>query len=183
MGVSIAVPVYFAKAKILTLASATAWPYVISFSVILIVMTVVVTMLFAKRHSGAACVALFCGIAVLTAHHYTGLSNLLNSEQQIKQTRRFALKVAEMVPVTDKLVSYKSVPATFVHYFGRTAEKVQSEAELNSLYQQNYWVVSFGKEMDELLKTGRYKLMYMDPGANKKKQGSIAGGLFHGNDG
>ena len=183
VGVSIAVPVYFAKAKILTLASATAWPYVISFSVILIVMTVVVTMLFAKRHSGAACVALFCGIAVLTAHHYTGLSNLLNSEQQIKQTRRFALKVAEMVPVTDKLVSYKSVPATFVHYFGRTAEKVQSEAELNSLYQQNYWVVSFGKEMDELLKTGRYKLMYMDPGANKKKQGSIAGGLFHGNDG
>jgi hypothetical protein len=180
VGVSIAVPVYFAKAKIPALASATMWLYVITFSVILIVMTIAVTVLFIKRRSGAACAVLFCGITVLMAHHYTGLLSLLNSDRQVKQTRQFALKVAEMVPVTDKLISYKSVPATFVHYFGRTVGKVQGEAELNNLYQQNYWVVSFGKEMDELLNTGRYKLVYMDSGANKKKQGPIAGGLFHG---
>ena len=35
-------------------------------------------------------------------------------------------------------------------------------SELDNLYQQNYWVVSFGKGMDELLSTGRYKLVYMD---------------------
>jgi 4-amino-4-deoxy-L-arabinose transferase-like glycosyltransferase len=180
VGVSIAVPVYFAKVKILTLASSAAWLYVISFSVILIVMTIVVTILFVKRHSGAACVALFCGITVLTAHHYTGLLNLFDSEQPIKQARQFALKVAEMVPATDKLISYKSVPVTFVHYFGRTVREVQGEAELNNLYQQNYWVVSFGKEMDELLNTGRYKLVYMNPRANQKEQVPIAGGLFHG---
>ncbi len=145
IGVSIAVPVYFAKAKIPALTSATAWLYVISFSVILIVMTIAVTMLFVKRRSGAACVALFCGITVLMAHHYTGLLNLLNSDQQVKQARQFALKVAEMVPATDKLVSYKSVPATFIHYFGRTVGKVEGEAELNNLYQQNYWVVSIGQ--------------------------------------
>ena len=179
VGVSIAVPVYFAKAKILTFTSAAAWLYVISFSVILIVMTIVVMILFVKRHSGAACVALFCGITVLMAHHYTGLSNMLNSDQQIKQTRQFALKVAEMVPATDKLISYKSVPATFVHYFGKTVGKVQDEAELSNLYQQNCWVVSFGKGMDELLDTGRFKLVYMDSGANQKRQGPIAGGLFH----
>ena len=157
--VSIAVPVYFAKAKIPELASATAWVYVISFSVILIVTTIVVAILFVKRYSSIACVALFCGITVLMAHHYTGLLNILSPDQAVKQ---FALKVAEMMPTTDKMVSYGTVPSNFIHYFGRTVVKVQDDSELNNLYQQNYWVVSFGKEMDELLNTGRYKLVYMD---------------------
>jgi 4-amino-4-deoxy-L-arabinose transferase-like glycosyltransferase len=177
--VSIAVPVYFAKAKMPALISATVWQYVITLSVILIVMTIVVTMLFVKRHSGAACVVLFCGITVLMAHHYTGLMNLVGPDQLVRQTRQFALKVAGMVPATDKLVSYNSVPGTFVHYFGRTIEKVQDEAELNNLYQQNCWVVSFDKGMEELQETGRFKLVYTDPGAKQKRQGPIAGGLFH----
>lgn len=175
--VSIAVPVYFAKAKIPELASATAWVYVISFSVILIVMTTVVAVLFVKRRSGAACVALFCGITVLMAHHYTGLLNILSPDQPVKQ---FALKVAEIVPTTDKVVSYGAVPSNFIHYFGRTVVKVQDVSELNNLYQQNYWVVSFGKGMDELLSTGRYKLVYMDTNAKKRGENISAGGLFHG---
>ena len=154
VGVSIAVPVYFAKAKIPTFF-ATVWLYVISFSVILIVMTIVVAVLFVKRRSGAACVVLFCGITVLMAHHYTGLLNILSPDRPVKE---FAIKVAEMVPATDRMVSYKAVPANFIHYFGRTVEKVQDETELNNLYQRNYWVVSFGKDMDELLARGNTNL-------------------------
>ena len=176
IGVSIVVPVYFAKAKISGFAFATAQLYVISFSVILIVMTIIVAVLFVKRRSDAACVALFCGITVLMAHHYMGLLNILSPDQSVRQ---FAIKVAEIVPTTDKLISYKSVPANFLHYFGGTVKEIQGEAELNNLYQQNCWVVSFGKGMDELLNTGRYELVYMDTNAKKRKGNISAGGLFH----
>jgi 4-amino-4-deoxy-L-arabinose transferase-like glycosyltransferase len=176
VGVSIVVPVYFAKFGGAEVASATARLYIISFSVILIVMTAVVAVLFAKRRSGAACAALFCGITVLVAHHYTGLFDIISPDQPIKE---FAVRVAEIVPATDKAVSYGDVPSNFIHYFGRTAKKVQDEPELNNLYRQNCWVVSFGKRMEELLNTGRFKLVYKDPGAKQNRQGSIAGGLFH----
>jgi len=175
VGVSIAVPVYFAKAKIPALASATAWLYVITISVILIVMTIVVTVLFVKRRSGAACVALFCGITVLMAHHYTGLVNLLGSDQQIKQTRQFALKVAEVAPATDKLFSYNHAPAKFIYYVGRVVPEIQSESEADRFCQQGCWIAAFGKSIDELRKTGRYELVYMEPNVDE----SDAGGLFH----
>ncbi|MGB7582797.1 MAG: glycosyltransferase family 39 protein [Sedimentisphaerales bacterium] len=174
--VSIAVPVYFAKAKIPELASATAWVYVISFSVILIVTTIVVAILFVKRYSSIACVTLFCGITVLMAHHYTGLLSIISPDRAVKE---FALKVADIVPVTDKMVSYGPVPSNFIHYFGRDVKRIQDEAELNNLYQQNCWVVSFGKGMDELLSTGRYKLVYMDTNAKRRGENISAGGLFH----
>jgi 4-amino-4-deoxy-L-arabinose transferase-like glycosyltransferase len=175
VGVSIAVPVYFAKAGGAESASATARLYIISFSVILIVTTAVVAVLFAKRRSGAACVVLFCGITVLVAHHYTGLFNIISTDQPIKE---FAVRVAEIVPATDKLVSYKSVPAIFIHYFGKTVEEVQDEAKLNDLYRQNCWVVSFGKGIDGLQETGRYKLVYKDANARQHKGDMTAGGLF-----
>ena len=177
VGASIAVPVYFAKAKLPGLSSATVWLYVISFSVILIAMTIIVAVLFIKRRSGAACVVLFCGITVLMAHNYTGLSNIISPDRPVKE---FAIKVAKMVPTTDRMVSYRAVPANFIHYFGRTVEKVQDQTELNKLYQRNYWVVSFGKDMDALLSAGQYKLVYMDTKAKKRGKNISAGGLFHG---
>jgi 4-amino-4-deoxy-L-arabinose transferase-like glycosyltransferase len=175
--VSIAVPVYFAKEKIPGLASATVWVYVISFSVILIVTTIVVTILFVKRYSSIACVALFCGITVLMAHHYTGLLSIISPDRVVKD---FALKVAEIVPATDRMVSYGNVPSNFVHYFGKTVEKVQDESELNKLYQENCWVVSFGKGMDELVTTGRYRIVYSDTSAKQRGESISAGGVFHG---
>lgn len=176
--VSIAVPVYFAKAKIAVLAFTVPWVYVISFSVILIVTTIVVAILFVKRYSGVACVALFCGVTVLMAHHYTGLLSIISPDQVVKE---FALKVAEIVPATDRVVSYGSVPSNFIHYFGKTVEKVQDESKLNKVYQEgNCWVVSFGKGMDELVTTGRYRIVYSDTSAKQRGESISAGGVFHG---
>ena len=175
-GVSIAVPVYFAKFGGPESASATARLYIISFSVILIVMTAVVAVLFVKRRSGAACAVLFCGITVLMAHHYTGLFNIIGPDQPIKE---FAVRAAEIVPVTDKVVSYGDVPSNFIHYLGRTVRRVREEPELNNLYQQNYWVVAFGKRMEELLSTGRFKLVYKEANAKQNEESMTAGGLFH----
>jgi 4-amino-4-deoxy-L-arabinose transferase-like glycosyltransferase len=176
IGAAIAVPVYFAKAKLPELTSATVWVYVISLSVILGVTTIVAATLFVKRNSGAACVVVFCGITILMAHHYNALRNIISPDQQVKQ---FAIKVAEIVPPTDKAVSYGSVPSNFVHYFGRTVKRIQGEAELNNLYQQGYWVVSFGKAMNELTNTGRYGIVYSDTSAKQRGTNVAAGGVFH----
>jgi len=174
--VSIGVPVYFAKANIPEPASATVWVYVISFSVILAVTTIVAAILFVKRYSSIACVAFFCGITVLMAHHYTGLLSILSPDQPIKQ---FALKAAEIVPTTDNAVSYGTAPSNFIHYFGRAVVKVQDVSELDNLYQQNYWVVSFGKSMDELLSTEQFNIVYMDTNAKERGENISAGGIFH----
>ncbi len=177
IGIAIAVPVYFARAGTSDFASATVRMYIISFSVIFIVMTIIVTILFVKRHPGAACVVLFCGITILMAHNYIGLLSIISPYRPVKE---FALKVAGVVPAADKMVSYKSVPASFVHYFGRTVEKVEEESELSNLYQQNCWVVSFGKKMDELLSTERFQLVYKETRAKQDEEEITAAGLFHG---
>jgi hypothetical protein len=72
------------------------------------------------------------------------------------------------------------VPANFIHYFGRNVVRVKDVSELNNLYQQNYWVVSFGKDMEALLDLGQFKPAYMDTNAKKRGKNISAGGLFHG---
>lgn len=175
-GVSIVIPVYFARVKIPAFAPAGLWVYVISFSVILIVTTMAVVVIFVRRRSGLALVTLFCGITVLMAYNYTGLLNILSPDRLAKQ---FAFKVAEIVPATDRIVSYGPVPYNFIHYFGRTVEQVGDESGLSNLYQQNCWIVSFGKDMDRLAKTGRYKVEYSDSRAEQLKENVYNGGIFH----
>jgi hypothetical protein len=72
------------------------------------------------------------------------------------------------------------VPSNFIHYFGRTVENVQDESELNKLYERNCWVVSFGKGMDGLVTTGRYRIVYSDTSAKQRGESVSAGGVFHG---
>jgi hypothetical protein len=40
--------------------------------------------------------------------------------------------------------------------------------------------VSFGKGMDELVTTGRYRIVYSDTSAKQRGENISAGGLFHG---
>jgi 4-amino-4-deoxy-L-arabinose transferase-like glycosyltransferase len=175
-GVAIAVPIYFAKAGISVPTSASLWGYVISFSVILVVTTIAAAIFFVKRCPSAACIAFFCGITVLMAQNYTGLLSIISPDGVVKE---FALKVAGIVPAADRIVSYESVPSNFVHYFGRTVEVVQEESELSNLYQQNCWVISFGKDMDKLVNTGRYRIVYSNTSAKQRRENISAGGIFH----
>jgi 4-amino-4-deoxy-L-arabinose transferase-like glycosyltransferase len=176
VGVATAVPVYFAKARIPGFSFVSSRAEVISFSVILIVTTTVAAILFIKRYPGPACVALFCGITVIMTFNYIGLLNILSPDRSVKE---FAVKVARIVPAADKTVSYGKVPANFIHYFGRTVQKVDDEAELNNLYREGFWVVSFGRDMDKLENTGRYRILYSDTKAKQRGANILEGGLFH----
>ena len=151
-------------------------PAVLATAGVIVAGAVAVGVLFAKRRPGLACTVVFAGIVVVTMIVFVGLVNPLDYNEP---SRRFTLGVAQTVPPTEKLVAYRSVSARFIHYFGRIVLEVQTESEVDRFYQQGCWVVAFGKNLDELLETGRFELVYMEQGVERHKSNPVPGGLFH----
>jgi 4-amino-4-deoxy-L-arabinose transferase-like glycosyltransferase len=176
IGFAIILPVYFARSKIPAYAAATTVRFAVAFSVILTAAVIVAAILFVKHRPFVALAVFFCGFGALMACPYTEIVSQISIDRPIKE---FALQVAKIVPSADKTVSYKPVPANFIHYFGRTIERVMDESELNSRYQQDCWVVSFGNEMNELEDTGQYKIVFREENAKQRGENISAGGVFH----
>jgi len=143
---------------------------------VMIILIIVVAVLFARKHPALGCAAIFVGIVLVVMICSVGLVNPLNYNEP---SRQFTLGVAQTVPPTDKLVAYRTVSARFIHYFGRTVLEVQTESDADSFYQQDCWVVAFGKNLDELLETGRFELVYMKQDVERHGSNPVAGGLFH----
>jgi 4-amino-4-deoxy-L-arabinose transferase-like glycosyltransferase len=135
-----------------------------------------VGVLFANKRPGLACSWLFVWLAALIMITYVGFVNLLDDNASAK---RFAIAVSQIVPSTDKLVAYKKVNPRVVNYFGRSAPVVQTESEMDSFYQQGCWIIAFGGDMDELLKTGRFELVFTGQIIERYGRTSKTGGLFH----
>lgn len=136
----------------------------------------IVGVLFAKKRPGPACGCIFAGLVAVNMIIFVGFTNPLNYNQP---SRRFTLSVAQKVPPADKLVAYKSVSPRFIHYFGRVVPTINTESEVDGYYQQSCWIIAFGRNLDELLKTGRFELVYLEEGVERDKQTPVAGGLFH----
>jgi 4-amino-4-deoxy-L-arabinose transferase-like glycosyltransferase len=144
----------------------------------------IIGVLFAKKHPGLGCGGLFVWLAALIMIVFVGFVNPLDDKSSSKH---FAIAVSKMVPSTpardasrrDKLVAYKYVPGKFINYFGRSVPIVQTEAEVDGFYQQGCWVIAFGGDIDELLKTGRFELVFTKNIVERYGQVSTTGGLFH----
>jgi 4-amino-4-deoxy-L-arabinose transferase-like glycosyltransferase len=143
---------------------------------VIITGAVIVGVLFAKKHPGPACGCVFAGLVAVSMIVFVGFIDPLNYNEP---SRRFTLSIAQKVPATDKLVAYKSVSPRFVNYFGRVVPTVKTESELDGFYQQNCWIIAFGRNLDALLKAGRFELVHMEEGVERDKQTPVAGGLFH----
>ena len=143
---------------------------------VMIILIIVVAVLFARKHSALGCAAIFVGIVLVVMIGSVGLVNPLNYNEP---SRQFSLAVAKIVPVQDKLAAYKVLSARLIYYFGRPVTKIQSRDQSNQLYEQNFWIVAFGKDLDELLEDGRFELVYRREKAERIGQNDVAGGLFH----
>jgi 4-amino-4-deoxy-L-arabinose transferase-like glycosyltransferase len=137
---------------------------------------VIVGVLFAKKRPGPACGCVFAGLVAVNMIIFVGFINPLNYNEP---SRRFTLSIAQKVPATDKLVAYKTVSPRFINYFGRVVPTVKTEPEVDGFYQQNCWIIAFGRNLDALLKAGRFELVYLEEGVERDKQTPVAGGLFH----
>jgi 4-amino-4-deoxy-L-arabinose transferase-like glycosyltransferase len=136
----------------------------------------ITAVLFAKRKPAFACGAIFSGIVILVMLAYVFFVNPLNYNEP---SRQFTQAVAEKVPDSEKLVAYKSASTRFVHYFGRRVPEITTETETYSLYNEGYWVVAFGVYLDELLRDGRYEIVYMQEDAERHNGKAVDGALFH----
>jgi hypothetical protein len=87
--------------------------------------------------------------------------------------------VAKKVPDSENLVAYKSVPAVFVHYFGRRVPRIEEESEVRRLYDEERWVVAFGEYLDELLQNGQFGIVYIQEDTDGEKGKSVSGALLH----
>jgi 4-amino-4-deoxy-L-arabinose transferase-like glycosyltransferase len=138
--------------------------------------TAIVAVLFAKRKPAIACGVTFASIVILVMTAYTFFVNPLNYNEP---SRQFTQAVAEKVPDSEKLVAYKSASTRFIHYFGRRVPEITTETETYNLYNEGYWVVAFGVYLDELLKDGRFEVVYMQGDVERHKGNAVDGALFH----
>jgi len=137
---------------------------------------IAVGVLFARNRPGPACGCIFAGLVAVVMIVLVGFINPLDYNES---SRRFSTAIAQMAPPTDKLVAYKGVSPRFVHYFGRPVLEIKDAGELDGFYQQGCWIVTFGKNLNELLKAGRFELVYIEQGVERHKSNLVAGGLFH----
>jgi hypothetical protein len=94
-------------------------------------------------------------------------------------TREFALKIASIVPRTDKIIARERMSGKFLNYTERVIPEIADKEALYQNYQNGDWVVDTGKFVEELAKDGRFRRVYY----NSKEefyQGQWTGGaLFH----
>lgn len=181
IAIAVALPIYIALTKPQLLARQMYGGLAAAAvtAAVMIILIIVVAVLFARKHHTFGCVTVFAGIVLVGIIGSVGLVNPLNYNEP---SRQFTLAVAKIVPVQEKLVAYRVLSAKFIHYFGRPVAKIQGRDQLDQLYEQNFWIVAFGKDLDELLGDGHFKLVCRKEPAERIGQNDVAGGLFHKNE-
>ena len=143
---------------------------------VIIAAAVAVGVLFARKKLRVACGGVFVGLVAVSMTVWVGFINPLGYNEP---SRRFMQTVAQTVPATEVMISYKEISPRTIHYFGKPIRVVKDEAEAYKYYQQGYWVITFGGGLDELVKTGRYNVSYVEQGVERDKSTPVAGGLLH----
>ena len=173
-----ALPIYVARTKPQLLAHQMygGLAAVTVVAAVTIILIIVVAALFARKHPALGCVTIFASIVLVVMIGCVIFVNQLNYNEP---SRQFSLTVAKIVPVQDKLAAYRVLSARFIYYFGRPVTKIQSQDQVSQLYEQNFWIVAFGKDLDELLGDSHFELVYRQEPAEWHGQDAVAGGLFH----
>ena len=167
---AIAGPVYVAKTNSQLLAGT------IIIGIVTIVVAAVIAVLFSRGKPAFACWVTFAGIVVLVMIAYIVFVNPLNYNQP---SRQFTQVVVEKVPASEKLIAYKSASTRFIHYFGRRVPEITTESETYRLYNEGWWVVAFGKYLDELLQSEQFEIVYTQKEAERHKGNIVYGALLH----
>lgn len=151
---------------------------VISLGIVTIAASLFVILLFAKGKPALACASIFAGVTIWFMIAYFAFTPLLDIN---RPARDFALKVAHIVPQSERLISYQNASPRFVQYFGRVVPGIKDKLVLSNLYEQGNWVLCHSDCLDELAQDGCFRQVYyrqISPQAKKEKDNSC-GALFH----
>jgi 4-amino-4-deoxy-L-arabinose transferase-like glycosyltransferase len=164
-------------------STAVFWPQflpgVIVFCLFAAVMTFAIVLLFYKRRLLTALVAcfVFVSIAFMVYVRFDAMY-IVDNNRAIKE---FSIQIASTVPKTERLIAYKRISSTFVHYFGRAVPVIEDVQELYQRYQQGDWVVATPERVEILEKDGRFEQAHYKPEQSDLRR-DAAGGLFHKSD-
>ncbi len=166
-----AATIYLAKANPQTI------PAMLILLSIAIVISAVVSVLFAGGNNAAACGVGFAGIAAWIMIAYASFTVLLDIN---KGAREFALKIAAIVPQSDKLVAYKHASTRFVQYFGKVVPEIEDKSVLYNYYEQGNWIVATSGYLEDLAGDTRFREVYHKVIDKKGDEKEDTGGiLFH----
>jgi 4-amino-4-deoxy-L-arabinose transferase-like glycosyltransferase len=136
----------------------------------------IVTLMFAKHKPAMGCAVIFSSIVLFVMVCSVGIEPIMDVNDC---TREFALKIASVVPQTDKVVARERMSGKFLHYTGRVIPEVADKEALYQDYQNGDWIVATGKQAEELAKDVRFRRVYYNP-KEEFYQGKWTGGaLFH----
>jgi 4-amino-4-deoxy-L-arabinose transferase-like glycosyltransferase len=144
-------------------------------SIVAILITLIVAILFSKGKPTAACGVIFSGIVAWIMIFYAGFSTELDAD---RPARDFAMKIACIVPPSDKLVAYKGVSSIFVQYFGKVVPEIQDKSLLYERYEQGDWTVCVFDHLNELAQDGQLREVYCSKRV-KRKINNIFGRLYY----
>ncbi|MCX5634411.1 MAG: hypothetical protein NTW55_01020, partial [Planctomycetota bacterium] len=166
-----AATIYLAKARPETI------PAMLILLSITIVISTVVSVLFARGKNAAACGVGFAGIAAWIMISCASFTVLLDTN---KGARVFALKIAAIVPQGDKLAAYKHTSTRFVQYFGKVVPEIADTSLLYEHYREGDWVVATSGYLKDLAGDTQFRVVYRKEIDKKSDEKEDTGGaLFH----
>lgn len=144
-------------------------------SIIMLIVSVAVAILFAGRQAALGCTATFGGgviIAMISCLFFLGPLD------HDRYSRDFSRRAAEIVPQSSTLAAYEYISMTAVHYFGRAIPVVVDKSQLYKHYQAGDWVIATAEHLEKLLGDGRFRMVYYEKEAEYRDK-IVAGALMH----
>jgi 4-amino-4-deoxy-L-arabinose transferase-like glycosyltransferase len=167
---AVSLPFYFMKTDRPFLNEA------IILSAIILAVSILITILFAKGKQAAGFAVMCIGYLVATVTVYQCFIIPKDIDQISKA---FAQKITSIVPKDEKLVSFKGISSRSVHYLGRTASETEDINETYERYKKGNWVIASGELMDELTNDGRFRTKEEWTGKNISDGQIVDGAVFH----
>jgi 4-amino-4-deoxy-L-arabinose transferase-like glycosyltransferase len=163
-------------------STAVFWPQflpgVIVFCLFAAAVTAAIVLLFYKKRLIPALIGLFLSVSIAFMVYVAFDAVNVDEERELKE---FSLLISARVPKNERLVAYKNLSETFVHYFGRTVPKINDIQEIYQRYQQGDWVVATSGYVEALEKDGRFQQAHYRPWQSDLRRDAI-GKLFHKSD-
>jgi len=159
----------FTKEKIFLLPS-------IHIAMMIFIILGLVIFLAQQNHKIVATVLLFAGYCaiVMVAFIYFIIPLDYNSSSRV-----FSLKIGKIVPPGENLIAYNSVSARTIHYTGRIIPEIADFAELYKRYENGQWIIATGNSYKNLIKDGRFNIVFYKQVAERNGSNNIEGALFH----